>query len=124
MTQKYYKVETMKKWNQEWIDAQIEAEASYGMEDNHFFVKDGTVTQVVNCDQADSFYDFVKTMPEEVFEKMCDEFYKAIEDKDKVAMFRALTIFDEMDQHDLGTDAMKRRLMRVRKKTQKESYQF
>lgn len=80
------------------------------------------VTQYVDGEEAKEFHNMVKNMPEEIFNSYCDNFFVAIKRKDKVAMFRALAIFDEMDAHNLGTDSMKRRLKRVRESTHEVAY--
>lgn len=123
MTQ-YYEKTVTRPYQKEWLDAWAKAEASLGLKNSFFLIEDGQVTQFVDGDEAQKFHEFVKDMKEEQFDKICDNYFIAIKKKDKVGQHYALTIFDEMDTYSLGTDAMKRRLMRVRKKTHKESYKI
>ena len=119
---KYYERSVTRKYRKDWMDAWAEAEASLGLKNSFFLIENGMVTQYVDSDEAEKFHEFVKTMPEEVFNLMCEDFFEAIKKEDKVEMFKALTIFDEMDNYSLGTPSMKRRLMRVRESTHEISY--
>ena len=119
-----YEKTVTRKHHKEWLEAWIKAEASLGLKNSFFLIEDGMVTQFVDSDEAKKFYEYVKNMSEEVFENICDDFFKAIEEKDKYQMFKALTIFDEMDNYDLGTESMKRRLKRVRESTHEISYKI
>jgi len=49
---------------------------------------------------------------------------QAIEDKDLAKMHKGLAIFNEMDEYNFGNETMKRRLLRLRKSTESESYKF
>lgn len=118
----YYKIETMRKYDKEWVEAQLKAEDSLGMPDNFILNNNGLTIQFVESEQADKFQEFVTTYTEEEFDKLCNNFFKAIKNKDKYNMFLALSIFDEMDNYNLGTPSMKRRLKRVREATHEISY--
>ncbi len=124
MTKYYEKIESMREYNEEWVKAQEEAETSLGMEDSYTLNENGMVTRFINCNQADAFHEYVKNMTEEIFNAFCEMFFVAVKVEDKVQMFKALAVFDEMDNYDLGTPAMKRRLKRVRESTHKISYEI
>ncbi|KKN59807.1 hypothetical protein LCGC14_0538050 [marine sediment metagenome] len=124
MTKYYEKIESMRKFDKEWVKAQEKAESSLGMDDSYTINENGMVTRFINCDQADAFHNYVRNMKEEVFNVFCEMFFLAIKVKDKVEMFKALTIFDEMDNYNLGNPSMRRRLKRIREATHEVSYQF
>ena len=121
---KYYEKVCTRQYSKEWLDAWAKAEASLGLNNSFFLIENGMVRQYVDSDEAEVFHEFVKNLTEDDFNIICEDFFKAIEDKDKVAMFKALTIFDEMDNYNLGSDDMKRRLMRLRKETHEVSYKI
>ena len=121
MTKNYEKT-TRRQYQKDWLDAWAKAEASLGLKNSFFLIKNGMVEQYVDSDEGEKFHDYVRNLSEEEFDKICEDFFIAIEKKDKVDMFKALTIFDEMDNYNLGTDYMQRRLMRVRESTHEVSY--
>ncbi len=121
---KYFERSVTRQYAKEWMSAWVTAEASLGLNNSFFLIKDGMVTQYVDSDESEKFHKFVENLTEEEFNKICDDFFEAIEKKDKVEMFKALTIFDEMDNYSLGNENMKRRLMRVRESTHEISYKL
>ena len=124
MTKYYEKIESIRKYQKDWLEAQAKAEASLGLNNTFFLIEDGKVTQFVDRDEAEKFHEWVKNMSEDVFNLHCEDFYQAIELNDKTMMFTALTIFDEMDNYNLGTPAMKRRLKKIRESTHEISYEI
>lgn len=95
-----------------------------GIKDSLFICEDGRVEHYVEEIEGESFYEYVENLSEEEFNKICDEFVQAIEEKDLAKMHKGLAVFDEMDNYDIGTSDMKRRLMRLRESTHEESYKF
>lgn len=121
---KYFERSVTRPYQKELLNAWATAEAKFGLKNSFFLIKDGMVTQYVNSDEAESFHEFVEKITEDEFNIICEDFFQAIEKKDKIGMFKALTIFDEMDNYSLGTENMKRRLMRVRESTHEVSYKI
>ncbi len=121
---KYYEKTVRRPYQKEWLDAWAKAEASLGLKNSFFLIKNGMVEQYVDGDEAEKFHDYVRNLSEDEFNDICNNFFIAIADKDKFEMFKALTIFDEMDNHSLGTDNMQKRLMRVRESTHEISYKI
>lgn len=121
---KYYEYTITRPYQKEWMDAWVKAEAHLGLHNSFFLIKDGMVEQYVDGEESEKFHKFVKNIGEEFFNDLCESFFQAIKDKDKVEMFYALTIFDEMDNYNLGTPAMKIRLKRVRETTHEISYKI
>lgn len=125
MTQ-YYEKSVTRQYQKEWMDAWVEAEASLGLKNSFFLIEDGMVTQYVDGEEAEAFHKMVKNMKDYEFDILCNNFEKEIKKKkpDKVKMFKALTIFDEMDNYDLGNDLMKARLKEVRESTHEIPYKI
>ena len=121
---KYYEKVCTRPYQKEWLEAWAKAEADMGLKNSFFLIENGMVTQFVDGDEAEEFHKHVKSLTEDEFNVICDNFFTAIKKKDKVGMFGALTIFDEMDNYNLGTDDMKRRLKRVRESTHEVSYKI
>ncbi len=99
-------------------------EKEVGIKDSLFICENGTVEQYVESSEGEKFHEFVKNLSESEFNQICDEFFKAIEERNLSKMHKALAIFDEMDNYSLGTEPMKRRLLRIRKSTESKSYEF
>lgn len=121
---KYYEKTVRRPYQKDWLDAWAKAESSLGLKNSFFLIKNGMVEQYVDGDEGEKFHDYVRNLSEDEFDKICEDFFIAIEKKDKVDMFKALIIFDEMDNYNLGTDYMQRRLMRVRESTHEVSYKM
>ena len=119
---KYYEKVCTREYQKEWLEAWVKAEASLGLKNSFFLIENGQVTQFADGEEAEKFHKYVKKLTDEQFNMICVNFFIAIEKKDKINMFRALTIFDEMDAHNLGTENIKRRLKRVREATHEISY--
>lgn len=110
--------------NSETIKCWAEGEAVLGLRNSMFICEDGIATQYVSKEEGEDFYNLVENMDEEQFNNICNDFLKAIKEKDLTKMHVGLTVFDEMDEHDLGTDEMKKKLMKIRESTHEESYKF
>lgn len=121
---KYYERSVNRKYRKEWMEAWAEAEAELGLKNTFFLIKDGMVTEYVDSDEAEKFHKYVENITELGFNVFCEDFFDALKKKDKVEIFKALTIFDEMDNYSIGTPAMKRRLMRVREATHDAWYKI
>ena len=121
---KYYERSVTRQHKKEWLDAWARAEASLGLKNSFFLINNGMCTQYVDSDEGEKFHEFVKNLTEDEFNEICDNFFEAIKGEDKIEMFKALTIFDEMDNYSLGNENMKRRLLRVRISTHEISYKL
>lgn len=119
---KYYERSVTRQYAKEWMHPWATAEASLGLMNSFFLIDHGMVTQYVDSDEAEKFHKYVKNITEKEFNEICDNYFEAINKKDKVGQFKALTIFDEMDNYSIGTEGMKRRLMRVRTSTHELAY--
>ena len=106
------------------VEAWAKGEERWGLKNSIFLCQNGAVTQYCNGEEAEAFHKMVTNLTKKEFDKICEEFFKAIDNKDLSKMHEALTIFDEMDNYNLGDTDMKRRLMRIRKSTQDIAYQF
>ena len=101
-----------------------EGEKKLGLHNSLFIGENGNVTQYVDSDEAEEFHNYVKHLSEEEFNEICDEFFEAIKNKDLGIMHKALAVFDEMDNYSLGTENMRRRLLRIREATHEEAYKI
>ena len=99
-------------------------EERWGLEKSIFVCENGVVTQYCNGEEAEAFHKMVTDLNEKEFDKICEDFFEAIGNKDLVKMHEALAIFDEMDNYNIGKVDMKRRLMRIRKSTQDIPYKI
>ena len=87
-------------YDKDWLDSWIKAEESLGLKKSKFIIENGMVTQFVDEKEAENFHEYVKEISEEIFDLMCDNFFDAIKNEDKIRMFKALSIFDEMDNNN------------------------
>ena len=110
--------------NSNSIKAWAEGEKLVGLNNSLFICIDGTAVQYCDSDEGEIFFEMVENMIPERFDEVCDEFFKAVKNKDLISMHEGLAIFNEMDEYDLGTGDMKRRLKRIRESTQDESYKL
>ena len=111
--------------NSNTILAWHKGEEKLGLKNSLFVCEDGVVTQYVDSEEGEKFYEMVKNLTEQEFNEICDEFFGAIENKDLAKMHEGLSIFDEIDNYpELANDDMKRRLMRIRESTESESYKL
>lgn len=100
-------------------------EEMVGLTNSLFICENGTVIQYVDSDEGDRFLEMVSGLTLEEFNKICDEFFISIENKDLVSMHKALAVFDELDSHpELAKDGMLQRLKRVRESTHEDAYKF
>lgn len=89
-----------------------------------FICENGTVEEYVKEKEGRDFHEFVKNLTSEEFEDICRIYFEGLEKKDLAMIHSALAVFDEMDQYDLGTYDMKRRLLRIRHATQNQPYEI
>lgn len=106
------------------IKAWAEGEKLVGLNNSLFICENGVVVQYCDGDEGEVFFKMVENMIPERFDEICDEFFQAIKNKDLIAMHEGLAVFNEMDEYDLGTEDMKRRLKRIRESTQEEAYKL
>ena len=99
-------------------------EASMGLQNSLFVCAKGAVTQYFDTEEGEKFYEYVKNMSNENFNKICEEFFDAIENRDLEKMHKALAVFNEMDEYGLGSSYQKRRLLRIRETTESKAYEF
>ncbi len=123
---KYFE-ETVTRMNENLssVLAWAKGEEELGLKSSLFICEKGVLTQYVDSDEGERFFDFVKKITTDEFDIICEEFFKAIENKDLVKMHKALAIFDELDNYSEFIDgSILRRLKRVRESTHEESYKF
>lgn len=96
----------------------------FGFYKTKFICKNGNVTAVYDNNEVKEFEKVLDDkLTEELFDRMCEEYFKAIEEKNIVKAWPMLTIFDELSKYpEYGNDYMLRRLMRIRESTQSVFY--
>ncbi len=104
------------------IMAWAKGEARLGLNNSLFVCVNGNVTQYVDSREGEIFYEIIKNMSDEKFNLICEEFFNAVEKKDLETMHIGLAIFNELDEYNLGSETIKRRLLRIRISTEKEAY--
>jgi len=121
---RWYSMENIKAW--------AKALENVGLGKCVLIVKDigegkTSVQQYYDYDEGEKFYNLLKLKldQEMYFEDVCEEFFKAIERKDRVKMFEALEIFGEIEEYPEITDfATTKKLLRIREQTQGEIYKL
>ena len=100
-------------------------EGKLGLTNSLFICENGVVTQYCDGEEGEKFHDFIKNLTEEEFDKICEEFFEAIEIRDSSKIHVALAVFDEMDNYpEIVNQNMFMRLKRVREATQQEIYKL
>ena len=122
---RYYELAVTRMYSAELVEAWAKGEANLGLKDSFFVMKNGVVEQYINSDEGEKFHeDLKKKLTTEYFGEICDKFYKAIDEDDKVKMFECLCVFGEIDEYpDIANPDILRRLMRVRQSTQHLIYE-
>lgn len=72
------------------LEAWIEAEENLGLKNCIYFWENGTTTQWIDNEEAEKFFNKVKTM---VLNDVMDEYFIALKEKDKIKIFECLSIF-------------------------------
>lgn len=110
------------------IEAMAEAEENLGLKNSIFFVEDMAghdtkkVTQWVDADEGEKFFEMVKGLDLEYIFQVYFEYIKL---KNKVGQFKCLAIFHEIDEHpEIATEDQLRRLKRIRESTHEEIYKL
>lgn len=124
MTKYFERVCTRLGESSENVKSWAEGESKLGLNNSLFICEQGNVTQYVDSEEGEAFNNMVSQLTKDEFNNICDEFFQAIEDKDLAKMHKGLAIFNEMDNYNFGDETMKRRLLRLRKSTESESYKF
>lgn len=109
------------------VKAWTAGEENLGIKNSLFIMKNGVITQFVDCDEGEKFHEDLKQnlKKDNYFNDICESFFEAIENKDKVKMFECLAIFNEIDNYpEIANEDILRRLMRVRKTTEGEIYKL
>lgn len=106
------------------VKAWAEGEKNLGIRNSLFVMDNGVVTQYVDVEEGEKFYnDLKKNLTEEYFNKIVEKFFKAIKDKDEVKIWECSAIFDEIDNYpEIANDDILMRLERVRKSTHEIIY--
>ncbi len=104
--------------------AWAKGEARLGLKNSLFICTNGNMTQYVDPEEGEKFHKYIKDLTDEEFDKICEEFFEAIENKNLEDMHVGLAVFSELDEYDLGSNYIRRRLLRVRKSTENEAYNF
>ena len=121
MTQFYIRGAT-RMYKDDLIDAWIEAEENLGLKNSLFFWENGTTTQWVDSEEAEEFFNKIKSMD---FNKVMDDYFIALEKKNKVKIFECLAVFNEIDEHpEIADEDILRRLKRLRETTHEEIYKL
>ena len=125
MTKVYEKGAT-RFYNLDLLDFWIEAEENLGLKNSQFFIDNGKITQYYDSEEGERFYLWVvdSLQNDGWFDSICEQFFQAIKNKDKVKLFECLAIFNEIDEHSLGDDDVQRRLLRVREETHDVIYKL
>ena len=114
-----------KKLITENVEAWIEAEKNLGLTKSLFITINGTTTQYYDEEEGERFYEFVelRMKKESWFDVWCHHYFQALKNKDKVEIFKALAIFNEIDEHpEIATEDQLRRLKRLRESTHENIY--
>ena len=114
-------------YSEENTKAWIKAEENLGLKNSLFITINGVTTQYYDVDEGEEFHRCVKEdlQKEGWFDELCEYFFEVIKNKDKVAMFRGLAIFNEIEEHlEIATEDQLRRLKRVRESTHEEIYKW
>ena len=106
--------------------AWCKGEELLGLKNSLFICENGKLSQYVNEEEGDKFYNMVKNLTEDKFNKICDEFVESVEKKDLIMMHKGLAIFDELDNFPelVATNDVLIRLKRIRKATHEEAYKI
>ncbi|MGR3175083.1 MAG: hypothetical protein ACUZ8N_10845 [Candidatus Scalindua sp.] len=111
-------------YSKENVEAWIKAEQNLGLKKSVFITINGTTTQYYDEEEGEVFYEMVKILCKDLILNLWFENYLiAIKEKDKVEQFKALSIFNEIDEHpELATNDQLRRLKRIRESTHEDIY--
>ena len=102
--------------------AWAKGEALLGLNNSLFICEKGKLIQYVDSEEGKIFYEYVIELADEEFNIICEDFFKALHEKDLEKMHKGLAIFNELDEYNLGSPHIKRRLMRIRESTENEAY--
>lgn len=123
MTKYYEKTATRMGETLNSVLAWDRGEERLGMKNSLFICEEGKVKQYVTIEEGEAFHNRIREMTEQEFDEICDEFIKAIKEKDLETMHVGLAVFDEMDNYPLlGNNVMRARLKRIREHTHMESH--
>ena len=125
---KFYVKGATRMYKDNLIDAWIKAEENLGLKNSIFFWENGTTTQWVDNEEGEKFEKHVKDglKINGWFDEVCDCYYEAIENKDKVKVFECLAIFNEMDENqEISLDfETQKKLLRLREQTHNVIYEM
>lgn len=124
---KFYEETCTRMYSLDLVKAWTKGEENLGLKNSLFLMKNGVITQFVDCDEGEAFHETLKQnlKNDKYFNEICESFFEAISNKDKVKMFECLAIFNEIDNYpEIANDDILRRLRRVRKTTEGEMYKL
>ena len=124
MTEYFEKSVTRLGMNSESAMAWAKGEAKLGLNNSLFICRNGKLIQYVDSEEGLVFHEDVEKITDDKFNLICEDFFKAVKDKDLETMHIGLAIFNELDEYNLGSPHIKRRLLRVRESTENEAYTF
>ena len=93
-----------------------------GLKNSLFICINGNMTQYINSIEGEMFHEYVKNLTDEIFNEICEGFFEAVDNKDLETMHIGLAIFNELDEYNLGSEHIKKRLLRIRESTEKAAY--
>ena len=109
------------------VEPWIKAEENLGLKKSIWFFYKGNVTQWIDAKEGNEFYERLEKELEapDYFNYVCEKYFKAMKEKDKVTMYECLIIFNEMEENpELGNEDQRRRLMRLREATHEDPYRL
>lgn len=78
MTKYFEKTVTRIGENLKSVKAWAKGEEKIGLKNSLFICENGVLTQYVDADEGEKFHEFVKSLSEEKFNEICDEFFEAL----------------------------------------------
>ena len=123
----YYEETCTRMYDLDLVKQWAKAEEDLGLTKSIFISIGGIVTQFIDSKEGEKFHKELKEKLEEelYFGEVCDYFLNAIKEKKIVNMFRALAVFNEIDEYpEIANAEILRKLMEIRVSTESEIYKF
>ena len=124
MTEYFERTVTRMGMDDRGVMAWAKGEAVLGLTNSLFICENGNMTQYVDGKEGENFHAYVVGLADDEFNKICEGFFEALREKDLEKMHIGLAIFSELDEYSLGSEYIKRRLMRVRISTENDAYKI
>lgn len=109
------------------VMAWVEAEKKLGLTKSIFILqKNGNLTQYYDYDEGEIFHNNVIKMLKRKgeFNELCELYLDSLKRKNFVEIFIALTVFNEIDEYQLGDFSIQKKLLRIREETHEEIYKI